>query len=117
MTQINSDTIFPRLSFLPSEHHGAGMSVSEINLDPSGQPLAPFNASRFTVEPGCASPVDSHAVREIWMVAEGSGELIYGDLSVRLNTADVFYLEPPTPHLVKNDGTQTLVIFSVWWKA
>jgi quercetin dioxygenase-like cupin family protein len=116
MTQINSAAIFPRLSFLAPEQYGTGMSVSEIELDPSGNPLAPFNASRFTVEPGCASPVDSHAVREIWMVAEGFGELTYGDLTVRLNTADVFYFEPPTPHQVRNDGSQTLVIFSVWWK-
>jgi quercetin dioxygenase-like cupin family protein len=117
MTQIDSGTIFPRLSFLAPEPYGTGMSVSEVNLDPAGNPLAPFNASRFTVEPGCASPVDSHAVHEIWMVAEGCGELIYGGLSMRLKAADVFYFEPPTPHQVKNDGSQTLVIFSVWWKA
>jgi quercetin dioxygenase-like cupin family protein len=116
MAQNNSCTMFPQLSFLPPEQYGLGMSVSEIKLDPLGHPLAPFNASRFTVEPGCASPVDSHAVHEIWMVAEGSGELIYSDHSIRLKAADVFYFEPPNPHQVKNDGSQALVIFSVWWK-
>lgn len=116
MDQTNSGVTPPRLPFLPPEQYGAGMIVSEIRLGPPGGADAPFNASRFTVEPGCASPVDSHAVREIWMVAEGSGELVYDGRSVRLEAGDVFYFEPPKPHQVRNDGALTLVIFSVWWK-
>jgi len=107
---------FPKLAFLAPEIVDPGMRVYEIDLNPAGTPLAPFKASRFTVEPGCASPVDTHAVHEIWMVAEGEGELVYDNRSLRLRPGDVCYFEPPKPHEVHNDGTTTLVIFSLWWK-
>lgn len=105
----------PQLSFLAPEQAGAGMLVHEIDLIGQGGPRAPFKASRFTVEPGCVSPPDSHAVREIWMVAEGEGELLYDDRPVRIKAADVVYFEPHKTHQVKNDGARTLVVYSVWW--
>lgn len=114
MSQTEQAAAAPRLDFFPPERYGDGMSVSEIRLGPPAG--APFKASRFTVEPGCASPVDSHAVHEIWMVAKGSGELVYDERAVRLEAGDVFYFEPPKPHLVRNDGAGPLAIFSVWWK-
>jgi quercetin dioxygenase-like cupin family protein len=107
--------LLPKLSFLDVEDTGEGMQVFEVKLDPEGTPLAPFKASRFTVEPNCSSPVDSHAVHEIWMVAEGEGELIYDNERISISASDIIYLEPPKKHLVRNDGTKPLVIFSIWW--
>ena len=107
--------ISPKLSFHDVEDTGEGMKVFEFKLNPSGTTLAPFKGSRFTVEPNCSTPVDSHAVHEMWMVAEGEGELIYDNQKFRISTSDVIYLEPPKQHLVKNDGTKPMVIFSIWW--
>jgi mannose-6-phosphate isomerase-like protein (cupin superfamily) len=60
--------------------------------------------------------VDSHAVHEIWIVTAGEGQLTYDDRQLRVRCSDVLYFEPPKPHLVSNDGVETMVIFSIWWK-
>lgn len=106
----------PRLSFLAPEESGTGMCVHEIELNPAGTPLAPFKASRFTVEPGCASPPDSHSVHEIWMVAQGHGELLYDNKASLIGPSEVLYFEPPKIHQVRNLGTDTMIVFSIWWK-
>lgn len=115
-TQNNTASESPRLSFLSPEET-QGMRVFEIELFKRGAQIAPFKASRFTVEPNCSSPTDSHQAREIWMVAEGEGELVYDTQTVRIRAADVLYFEPLKPHLVSNDGDKPLVIYSVWWSA
>jgi quercetin dioxygenase-like cupin family protein len=117
MKSQHGDDGGPQLSFLEPEQAGPGMLIHEIDLMDQSGPRAPFKGSRFTVEPGCISPVDSHAVREIWMVAEGEGELLYDGRLLRLKAADVLYFEPHKPHQVKNDGTRTLVVYSVWWSS
>jgi mannose-6-phosphate isomerase-like protein (cupin superfamily) len=114
-TQDSAACESPKLSLLSAEEF-SGMRVFEIELFKSGSQIAPFKASRFTVEPGCSSPEDRHEVREIWMVAEGEGELIYDDQTVRISAADVLYFESHKSHLVNNDGDMPLVIYSVWWK-
>ena len=108
---------FPYLSFLPPDFSDPGMDVYEIELNPSDIPLAPFKSSRFTVEPGRTSQRDTHSVREMWMVAQGSGELFYDGQSYRLEPGNVVYFDPPKTHQLKNDGTETFMAFSIWWKA
>ena len=79
---------------------------------------APFTIARFTVEPGHSTPVDSHAVSEVWLVAQGNGELRYdGDQLIRIAAGDALFLEPPRTHQVSNDGNDTLVIHSIYWQA
>ena len=107
----------PRLSFLEPEEAAAGVLIHEIDLIDQSGPRSPFKASRFTVEPGCTSPLDNHAVREIWMVAEGEGELLYDGRPLRLKAADVVYFDSHQSHQVTNDGAQTLVVYSVWWSS
>lgn len=89
-----------------------GLGWHEVEL-----PSAPFKLARFVVEPGYASPLDSHAVHEIWFVASGTGELCYdGDQLVRIAEGNAVYLEPPRTHQVRNDGDSTLVIHSIYWE-
>jgi mannose-6-phosphate isomerase-like protein (cupin superfamily) len=92
------------------------MSVREVQLDSVGATVIPFKASYFIVQPGCVSPVDTHSVHEMWMLAQGEGELIYDGESSSLRPLDFIYLEPPKQHQVRNVGTGPLVIFSIWWK-
>ena len=111
MTQTLQNNIdAPHLSFRLPENF-PGMAVYEANLIEA----APFQASRWTVEPGCGSPVDSHSVHEIWLVARGSGELHYGGATHRVAAKDIVYFQPPEPHQVFNDGEEMLEIFSIWW--
>ena len=101
---------------MPPEDSGAGMSVHEVRLDSAGTTAIPFKASYFIVQPGCTSPVDAHSVHEIWMLAEGEGELIYDGESSLLRPLDFIYLQPPRKHQIRNIGSGPLIIFSTWWK-
>ncbi|PYP89485.1 MAG: cupin domain-containing protein [Candidatus Angelobacter sp. Gp1-AA117] len=112
---VNPMAISPKLSFLPPEEFGAGMSVHEVQFNSVGT-VIPFKSSYFVIQPGCQSPVDTHSVHEIWMLAQGEGELIYDDESSPLRPLDFIYLEPPKKHEVRNTGKEPLIIFSVWWK-
>jgi len=116
MLERKTNSLHPKLAFLPPQDGGPGINVLEINLDPKGTPLAPFKAARFTIEPGCAPPVDSHAMHEIWIIVAGEGELLYDDQRLRIRAPDVLYFEPPKTHQVRNDGTKTMDVISIWWK-
>jgi quercetin dioxygenase-like cupin family protein len=105
-----------RVKFCAPEQCGPGMVVLETDLLSSARCTVPFQASRWTVQPGCRSPTDSHSVHEIWMVARGNGELLYDGSTLRVAPGDIFYFEPPKAHEVLNDGPEVLEIFSVWWK-
>lgn len=108
--------IFPKLPFLPPEQSGEGMSVHEVQFDSISTTVIPFKSSYFVVQPGCQSPLDSHSVHEIWMLAQGEGELIYDGETSLLRPLDVIYFRPPKTHQVRNTGTEPLTIFSIWWK-
>jgi mannose-6-phosphate isomerase-like protein (cupin superfamily) len=107
----------PRLPLREVEDAAAGLRILEVMLDSSGTSVAPFKAACFSVEPGYTTPVDSHSMREIWLVTGGSGELIYDGKTTSIRKSDIVYFEPPKPHQVRNDGSDSLVIFSVWWDA
>src|SRR6516165_4273594 len=81
----------PKLNLLPPEVLPSGMQVFELQLAPHGTPLAPFKASYFTVEPNGMSPIDSHSVHEIWMVAQGCGELTYDGRTCIIEPRQNFY--------------------------
>ena len=107
----------PKLPVREVDDAAPGLEIFEVILNSSGTAVAPFKAARFTVEPGCTTPVDSHSMREIWLVTDGSGELIYDGKMVPIRKSDVVYFEPPKPHQVRSDGPGLLAIFSVWWDA
>jgi mannose-6-phosphate isomerase-like protein (cupin superfamily) len=77
--------------------------------------VAPFSFAVFTVEPGCASPADTHAVREIWLVVSGTGELTVDGTASRVSAGDAVYLESMRTHQVRNDGDLPLLVHSMWW--
>jgi mannose-6-phosphate isomerase-like protein (cupin superfamily) len=105
-----------KLGYKEVEDSGTGMRVTEVDLIGAVSPPAPFKASRFTVEPSGVTPEDSHDVHEIWMIAEGEGELLYDHRPLRVRASDVVYFEPPKTHQLRNDGERTMVVYSIWWK-
>jgi quercetin dioxygenase-like cupin family protein len=95
----------------PDAPDGIGWHVVDL-------PGAPFTIARLTVDPGCATPVDSHAVTEVWVVAQGSGGLRYdGRDEIRIGPGDVVRFVPPRTHQLVNDGPETMVVHSVYWLA
>ena len=99
------------------------VAVSEISTSDPGVTVyelalgaAPFQAARFTVDPGASSEVDAHAVHETWFVVSGEGELVYDGRSYPLRAHDLFRFQPPLPHQVHNHGAEPIVIFSTWWQ-
>lgn len=108
----------PKLSFLPPELLDNAMVVDEINFGhEKQQPAAPFKGSKFIVYPNETSPLDIHDVKECWFVASGSGIVTYdGKDKEAIKPGDVLLFESQQSHQVFNNGTQNLLIFSVWWK-
>ena len=115
MTDNPNYNTLPKLTYFAPEIAGPGVQMCELKLDPFGDPLAPFKASRDTVEPNCITPIDSHEVREIWFIAKGKGELIYDNRSLRIRSGDVVYFEPNKTHQLRNDGEDMIVFYSIWW--
>lgn len=105
----------PKLSFVEPEVPCPGMQVHELNLNRSGVPTAPFNASYDRVDPGCTSLVDSHLVHEIWLIASGEGELTYDNRLVQIRPGDIVYFQPTKEHQLKNNGVEPIVFFAIWW--
>ncbi len=104
------------LPYLEPEAAAAGMVLHLLELERGGRPVAPFKASRFTVEPGFATPVDQHAVHEIWIIGQGEGELTYDGVTSPLGRHDVVYFEPHKPHTAANTGGETMTVYSLWWR-
>lgn len=91
--------------------------VKEVLMpaDGAGRPKAPFKASWWTVPAGASSPVESHDVHELWLVAAGRGSMTYGDERLAVRSGDVVYVTPGRPHEVESLGPEPLEVFSVWW--
>ena len=108
---------FPCLSFLSPDKTETAMVVDEIDFGHEKEcPIAPFKGSKFTVSPGQTSPLDVHDVKECWFVAAGHGIVTYSGVQKEVvNAGDVLYFEPQRSHEVYNNGTENLLIFSIWW--
>jgi|GEM_PF-1298192 len=99
-----------------AEQWGEGMIVSLLELAPFAESGAvPFKSSRFTVAPGCTSPVDQHDVREMWMIASGQGLLIHAGKEVAVSPGSICFFDSQEPHEVTNEGEIDLLVFSIWW--
>lgn len=107
----------PVLSFLsPHLYEEGRMSLWDLALDLPSLPGNAFGIARFSVAPGCTSPVDSHQSHEIWVVVQGKGELIYDGRATRIEQNQGCYLEAPKTHQVRNDGPDDFVAISIWWR-
>lgn len=82
-----------------------------------GAPMqeAPLRSSRFTIEPGCGTQQDRHAVHEIWFVSAGCLDVCYDGAWHRVTAGQAVFFEPWRPHFTRNVGTEMAQIFSVWW--
>ncbi len=107
----------PHLPFLPPETFEDTMVVDEIDFGHEAkQPVAPFKGAKFIIYPCQTSPLDIHDVAECWFVASGCGVITYnGEQKNIVKPGDVLYFKPQQSHAVWNNGTENLLIFSIWW--
>jgi mannose-6-phosphate isomerase-like protein (cupin superfamily) len=92
--------------------------VSWLFEMPGGdRPVAPFELSRWSLEPGADSGDDQHGVREMWLIAAGRGEMTCGGHTIEVAAGDVVSIEPNQPHRLRNTGDGPVSVFSVWWTA
>jgi mannose-6-phosphate isomerase-like protein (cupin superfamily) len=110
-----SESTAPKLGYGESELVGPGVQLKLVELLRSGTPIAPFKASRFTVEPGCRSGLDEHAVRECWIITSGRGHVLYDGQPVPVQADDILYFDSHHSHELVNDGPESIVVYSMWW--
>jgi mannose-6-phosphate isomerase-like protein (cupin superfamily) len=95
----------------------AGM-ISHLYEMPGGdRPVAPVEMSHWSLAPGADSGDDQHQVREIWLIAAGSGVMTCGGTTIEVAAGDAVSIEPMRVHSLRNTGTGRIEVFSVWWAA
>ncbi len=73
-----------------------------------------FKVKRLEVLPKQATSLQHHNKRdEHWVVVSGSGIIINGDKTLKLNHNDSTYIKKGTKHRIMNDGDEVLVIIEV----
>lgn len=75
----------------------------------------PFTITSFDVLPGCATPVDQHAVEETWHIIIGDGKLIFDGTSYSVRENDWLYFPSHKTHQLVNEGQQTIKVISIYW--
>lgn len=76
---------------------------------------APMLSSRFTIDPGCGTDEDKHAVSELWFISEGDLDVFYDGRWHAIKNGQTLYFPPWKPHYARNNGPRQTQVFSVWW--
>ena len=73
-----------------------------------------YHIKEIRVKPGCSSSLQSHNHRkELWLVIEGNGEYVKGDLTLQIQKDSVCKIETNEKHRVCNTGTEDLVFIEI----
>jgi mannose-6-phosphate isomerase-like protein (cupin superfamily) len=113
---VSSDHPVTKLSsYANSTGTPPGMLLNLFNMPGGDDPVAPFEASRWSLERGADSGIDQHPVRELWLIAAGSGVMTCGGMTLDVSAGDVMSIEPDQPHTLVNTGDSPCEVFSVWW--
>jgi mannose-6-phosphate isomerase-like protein (cupin superfamily) len=115
----NGEVRSPRLAYRAPKFCGEapnqdGVALRMAELDPLTKHVT---GGLFTVAPGATSRPDTHAVTEVWMIAQGRGVLRYAEQVTEVSQGDMLFYEPHHTHQIHNDGSEELVIYTLWWNA
>lgn len=92
-----------------------GVTLSEVSLPSEVNSKLPFNIAEFHVEPGGATTLESHAVRELWYVLDGQGRMPGTEVDRVIVRGDLLFMESQVPHSVVNDGPLAFKALAIWW--
>ena len=90
--------------------------VTEFDIPSSPGVSPPFNLARFTLACGTKTDIDQHLVKEVWLIARGSGVVNYKGKPISVSAGDAVYFESNESHQLLNNGNSTIEVFSIWWK-
>ena len=77
----------------------------------------PMQIDEIVVKPKCKTPIDQHAVAELWQVLSGEGILTHqGQTTFLLKSGHRFFFHPHETHQIENIKDTDLKILSVYWK-
>ncbi|MFD5648743.1 cupin domain-containing protein [Streptomyces sp. NPDC127039] len=107
-------TILPGV-LLIEDYEGKSAIEHVMPRTPDGAEAAPVRTSWWSVEPGCTSFPDRHAVQELWLIAAGSGRMSLGDQSLDVRAGQVVFIPSQEPHTVTATGPDALEAYSIWW--
>lgn len=104
--------------FIEEAREAVDLPGVQLFMHVFGAPMqdAPLRSSRFTIEPGCGTQEDRHAVHEIWFVSKGRLDVCYDGVCRHVVAGQAVFFEPWKPHFTRNAGDESAQIFSVWWK-
>lgn len=105
----------PVLGYQRAEFIDIGLT-SENAATREADPACPVGMGRLVLASGGVSPLDSHRVKEAWLVASGEAELVFqGRLRRRLVPGNIVMFDSYESHVLTNTGAVDFVCFSVWW--
>ena len=103
----------PNINFSQREEIANGVIVNTIKQFEKSD--IPFKATVFTIAPGEITPLDQHQVQECWIIMDGVGQLTHQGQHHEAKHKDIFYFQSYEPHQIKNTGSTTLTICSIYW--
>lgn len=92
-----------------------GMRLQHLS-DATDIPEQPFGSVFGEVLPRTTSKIHSHQDGEIFLVLEGSADILIEDESQRLTSGDLVFLPPFHMHGIRNDTDETFRLVSVYWE-
>lgn len=88
-----------------------GSSVREL-AHPDWSTARGLSVAEATVAPGAATRLHLHRrSEEIYVFTAGSGRMTLGELEFAVAAGDAVVIAPGTPHRLRNDGGEPLVLF------
>ncbi|WLI07438.1 cupin domain-containing protein [Pseudomonas sp. FP597] len=72
-------------------------------------------AGFFIVSSGQTTGIDTHKVRELWIVLSGQGCLSRGTDEYEVSPGSVFAFSPFQEHQLFASKGQAVTVFNIWW--
>lgn len=85
------------------------------NLNLTQAPDVPFKIMLFEVSPNSQTPVDQHAVQELWFIMTGRGRLMIDQELHEASANNWFYFSSNKTHQLINDGAEPIKVVSIYW--
>jgi len=104
----------PFVNFEELEYYEEGLTSQ--NVEKQKDLEIPVGVARMVLKSGCTTPLDSHNVKEAWLIGNGKGELIFEGKTLRsLVAGDIVTFNSNETHQLKNLSNVDMLIYSLWW--
>jgi len=110
--EINNDAY---LTFEAPEKFGSGLVSQNAVMRTMSEPV-PIGIGKLKLASHSSAPLDTHLVKEAWMVAGGKGKVtVNGVKEFTIEAGDIVVFDENESHILTNHTNETMSLFSVWW--